>query len=165
MFNFLAVDPSLRNTGWVYGARYTNGRLKILDYGVIETNPSMSNIVCVQKIFRGLTKYNYTCLVAESLSGAARSAKAAWSLSAAQAIVTCVVEHKRCKYVEHTPVTIKKAVGNYKKMDIIKWAMKQYPEIKTWNYHNGRVTQSYNEHLADALAIMFATEKLRKWRT
>lgn len=163
MFSFLAVDPSLRNTGYVYGQRLGENNLRILDYGVVETTPDMNNMVAVSLIFKKLTSFDYKILVAESLSGGAKSAKAAWSLAAAQSTLACVVLHKKCDYVEHTPMTIKKTINHYKKLDIIRWAHNKYPNLK-WKFYRGKITISYNEHLADSLAIMWTTEMLKKWK-
>lgn len=67
--------------------------------------------------------------------------------------------------LEVTPQELKKnSVGtkNASKAEIIEWAYGKHPEAD-WHWHGGKL-QNKNEHIADAIALIYAGMKLPEFK-
>lgn len=170
----LGIDPGLANMGLVEadvclltGKVINVSRMTLIrtekskDKQVKRRNDDMHRARTLQE---GLSTAASRCLLGMAeVPGGAQSARAAYALGIAVGILSsCPVP-----LIEVDPQQVKKAVTGKKtasKQEMIEWATAQFPDAD-WIKQRGRLTDA-NEHLADALAIIFAgitTPEFKSW--
>ena len=164
----LALDPSFRNTGWVFLHVGDELGVRILDAGVIRTEPSknkkelksVANHNATKLIARELWKLFTTIkpryVLAESKAGS-KSATAGELMAMAQAAVACTSEFVGYEVNLVTPHKVKKTLtGKTKasKEEIRDAVIAQYPDCVPII---GKIKPaSKQEHAYDALAVFMA---------
>ena len=163
MVRFLAIDPALNNFGLARG--YLNGtKVEIDAIKLISTKntasqqKNLADARRIKKIRAEILSFStdHQIVLAE-IPGGSKSYKAAWSLGIALAVVVTLDNPT----IFVTPLEVKKSIGQYAKVDIIKWAVSNYPHLDWLRYQNNKLRRN-NEHCADAIAI--AVAGLRKYK-
>lgn len=167
----IGIDPSMSNTALV---AMKDG--KVIDRMLIETEPAKGKQVRVnsdtiarcRKIYGGahdfVVRNNPDIVISEVPSGS-QGNRAAVGYG-----VVCMLLAGMGYVMEVTPDEVKVAATGKKtasKKDMIEWAMDKHPELE-WNYHKvkGKMvqTEAKNEHLADAVAVIYAGMKLPEFQ-
>lgn len=168
---FLAVDSSLRNTGVAIGT--IDGDKVLVDKIILNTTEKTKNkqvrassdtIDACRQNFQFLQKvieeYKPQVIMAETPSGS-QSSSGMKSYGA-----TCqLIGSLSPSPIEVTPNEVKMASVGKKtasKKEMIEWAHGLYPDLE-WYWHAGKL-QNKNEHMADAVAIVFAGMQTRQFQ-
>ena len=168
---FLAVDSSLRNTGVAIGT--IDGDKVLVDKIILNTTEKTKNkqvrassdtIDACRQNFQFLQKvieeYEPQVIMAETPSGS-QSSSGMKSYGA-----TCqLIGSLSPSPIEVTPNEVKMASVGKKtasKKEMIEWAHGLYPDLE-WYWHAGKL-QNKNEHMADAVAIIFAGMQTRQFQ-
>lgn len=168
---FLAVDSSLRNTGVAIGT--IDGDKVLVDKIILNTTEKTKNkqvrassdtIDACRQNFQFLQKvieeYQPQVIMAETPSGS-QSSSGMKSYGA-----TCqLIGSLSPSPIEVTPNEVKMASVGKKtasKKEMIEWAHRLYPDLE-WYWYAGSL-QNKNEHMADAVAIVFAGIQTRQFQ-
>lgn len=142
------IDPGLGRTGYGIIQVTKNKKLKCLDYGVIETNPSASKVQRLAEISKKIQslfkKHNPDLLVTEKLYFF-KNIKTAIPVAEAGGVILLMAAKKKIPVFELTPLQIKFSLtknGKAKKKEIIN-IVKKILKIKR---------ESLIDDAADALA-------------
>lgn len=111
----LGIDPGLSATG--YGIlNSSNGKLKVLDYGVIRTNPVQPLQLRLRELSnrlkRIINKYNPSIVVSEKIFFY-KNVKTAISVGKAIGVIFLTCTHPYIDIVEYSPIEIKQAIVGY----------------------------------------------------
>jgi len=167
---WLAVDPSLRNTGWAIMDHGT-----VWEVGLICTERDKSlpvyldNQRCLELICCGMRDAHQACglgadLVYAEAKGGSKSAKAAAAMAMAQGVLIGSLASRADIHLM-LPQKVKQIVcGNRSasKDDIRAAVDKLYPNAFEMMVDAGYKAKKYNEHIYDAIAIGWAINKERK---
>lgn len=157
-----AVDPALRHTGIARAIYNTETcefeNLTVTLFCTTKGNQlhEIRNCYALATRFRSLgMTFQYVCV---EVPGGSQSASAAKGIGCVLALFTQIPQ---CRLVPVTPTEVKVAAVNNRKAgkrEIIEWAAARYPEAG-WHYHKYRGEMRLtndNEHMADAIAILYA---------
>lgn len=160
----MALDPSLRNTGIALGYYDTDlHEVVVEDIRLVRTEADKSKQVrknsddlrCAREIRTALAEahrqHKPAVVFAEVPSGT-QSSRASWTLGVTVGLLAAVP----LPLVEVTPKQVKRTFtghGGASKQDIIDLAVKMFPDLP-WLHHHGKLVNA-NEHMADAVAVMF----------
>ena len=159
----LALDPSLRNTGYVI-ATVTKDTVTYTSCGVITTEPKKQNIGSLiadathlyTEVSSLLSQADIVCSEASFF---AKDAKAAVVKGVIVGLLTIVKNNAPLHVV--TQSQAKKATGqDFKDKDpkavVMEWALAHLPESLVPMYR-GKVNQTKFNHIADAVAVLHAS--------
>lgn len=165
---FLSIDPSLANTGVVWGTVDTQSLKITITAGVLcETEKTKQKQVrassdlierCRQIhrfLYHQIQVYKPDFIFAETPSGS-QSADGMKNYGIVSMLLATLNPHP----IQVTPQEVKIASVGSKtasKDDIILWATTNHPG-DFWLYHNKKLVKK-NEHIADAIAIAYAAIK------
>ena len=163
MTTILALDHSLCNTGFaVYGKCIGSAVTEVVSVGLYQRKQDKA---CKHAVFANilatghglLHKYDPKQVVIESPNvcrseGAAASKFSVYMLAAFFALHKVPVHYVSAKQVKAAAGLPLKA----SKAEMIDVMYKKYGERLQWYKHNGKVTISKNEHIADALGVLEA---------
>lgn len=170
----LGIDPGLANMGLVEAevCLLTGEVIKISRMTLIRTEKSKDKQVKrrnddmhrARLLTNGLSDSASRCLLGMAeIPGGAQSARAAYALGVAVGVLAgCPIP-----LIEVDPQQVKKEVTGKKtasKQEMIEWATAKFPDAD-WIRQRERITDA-NEHLADALAIIFTgitTPEFKAW--
>jgi Holliday junction resolvasome RuvABC endonuclease subunit len=167
---WLAIDPSLRNTGWAL-----MDTEKVYDVGLIHTKRDSDRLVyldnqrCLSELSNGIrhapryTPEGIPRDVYMEAKGGSKSAKAAAAMAMAQGVMIGALE---CDHPIHLilPQEVKKRFcGDRRasKDDIRVRVDELYPEAFGMMVDKGFKAKKYNEHIYDAIAIGWAINQRR----
>ena len=166
---WLAVDPSLRNTGWAIMDEGT-----VCWIGLICTEKGdgpvyLDNQESLERLACGLGDAASLCAshiieVHAEAKGGSKSAKAAAAMAMAQGVLIGSLAHRADIHLM-LPQKVKQIVcGNRSasKDDIRAAVDKLYPNAFEMMVDAGYKAKKYNEHIYDAIAIGWAINKERK---
>jgi Holliday junction resolvasome RuvABC endonuclease subunit len=168
---FLAIDSSLRHTGIAVGNIDKDDNIKVELIDLHHTEKSNNKQVRASSDAIDACRLNFKYLqdvinthkpqiiFAETPSGSQSSSGMKSYGATCQLIASLVPEA-----IEVTPNEVKMStVGNKKasKRDMIDWANGKHPDVQ-WTYHGGRIKND-NEHMADAICIVYAGIKTRMY--
>lgn len=159
----LALDPSLRNTGYVI-ATVTKGTVIYSSCGVVTTDPKRQSVDSLiadathlyTEVSSLLSQVDIVCSEASFF---AKDAKAAIVKGVIVGLLT-IVKNKVPLHVV-TQSQAKKATGqDFKDKDpkavVMEWALAHLPESLVPMYR-GKVNQTKFNHIADAVAVLHAS--------
>jgi crossover junction endodeoxyribonuclease RuvC len=110
----LGIDPGTATTG--FGVVKTGKNLKCLDYGLVQTNPSLSTAERLKKINNELNKlikkYQPKAMAVESLYFF-KNVKTAMPVSQAKGVILLTAAKKNIPVYEFTPLQAKMTVVGY----------------------------------------------------
>ena len=159
----LALDPSLRNTGYVI-ATVTKDTVTYVSCGVITTEPKKQNIDSLiadaTQLYTEVSGLlSQADIVCSEASFFAKDAKAAVVKGVIVGLLT-IVRNKVPLHVV-TQSQAKKATGqDFKDKDpkaaVMEWALAHLPESLVPMYR-GKVNQTKFNHIADAVAVLHAS--------
>lgn len=167
----IGIDPSMSNTGLV---KMDIDQMKVIDSLLIETEKtknkqvraSSDTISRCQELYTqsiNFVKQPFSLVMGETPSGS-QSASGAKNYG-----ISCMLL-AMFNVLEVTPHEVKMASVGSKtasKLDIIKWAMGKHPEvpwiINTTGKNKGEPGLK-NEHLADAIAVIYAGMQLPEFK-
>jgi len=101
-------------------------------------------------------------ICAAEIPSGAQSAKASYAFG----LVVGVLSHHRKPLIEVTPTEVKKAVTGYagaSKQEMIEWATEFAPHL-AWRPGQGKKWADKNEHMADALAIVYTAVRTEQFK-
>lgn len=164
MIKFISIDSSLANTGIAVGTIDSEKNIKVDSIHLHVTEKSKHKQVRASSdtIYRCRSTWNFitdiikkenpSVIFMETPSGS-QSSSGMKSYGA-----TCqLIASLNPSPIEVTPTEVKVAsVGNKtaSKVDMINWAYNLYPGLN-WLWHANKL-QAKNEHMADAIAILYA---------
>ena len=144
----LGIDPGYANTGFGI-VDFINGTMKLVGYGVIETDNSMTHSKRLLEIFNGIEtvieKYKPNeCAMEDLFFG--KNASSAMNVSEAKGVVTVALEKNSIPLFMYKPNQIKSSVTGTQSAD--KDTVERYVQILL------RLKEKPNpDHAADALAM------------
>ncbi len=161
---YLAIDPSLCNTGWVVVHSWDI----VVDHGVIATKPqrkagsrAKDNSRRVAEIYRQLrvkmVEYDVGRIFSEQPSGGSKSAKANTAMGLASAVVSCLATQYDVPLEIVTARQTKESLTgdpNASKGEMMRHAAMIYPAVAK-QYPSRKAGKPYAdkfEHVADAIA-------------
>jgi Holliday junction resolvasome RuvABC endonuclease subunit len=168
---FVGIDPSLTHTALV-AMKYDGRDLVGLDFELIETEKtkqkqvraSSDTIKRSREIFRQsidfIKRHGPAVVFAETPSGS-QNASAMKGYGMSCFLIGTITPEP----IEVTPMEVKLASAGSKtasKKEMIEWAMFKHPEIK-W-IMNGKKPQNKCEHIADAIAAIYAGMRTTQYR-
>ncbi|MGP1586840.1 MAG: crossover junction endodeoxyribonuclease RuvC [Treponemataceae bacterium] len=109
----LGIDPGLANTGWGV-IQYDGIRLKLIDYGCIETSGDILHALRLKEIYeqiQAVIDYYKPKEAAMETLFFARNVTSALSVAEARGVVTLCLAQNRLPIGEYTPNTIKQSVS------------------------------------------------------
>jgi Holliday junction resolvasome RuvABC endonuclease subunit len=164
---FVAIDSSLRNTGIAKGYILEDGSIQVESIHLNETTKTKDKRVRANSdtIARCRETYNFCkqhidmfephVIFAEAPSGSQNASGMKSYGATCQLLASLYPE-----VTEVTPDEVKKASVGIKtasKRQMIDWAYAAYPTLN-WYWYSGKL-QDKNEHVADAIAIVYAGVK------
>ena len=165
---FISIDSSLANTGIAVGSIKSDGLIVMSKIMLLETEKTKNKQVrassdtiarCKQTylfIQKAIKDHYPTVIFVETPSGS-QSASGMKSYGATcQLIASCDPSP-----IEVTPNEVKMASVGSKtasKKDMINWAHSKYPNLQ-WDKNKDGTLKNKNEHMADAIAIVYAGMK------
>lgn len=167
---FLSIDSSLSNTGIAAGEIYD--KIIVQHIYLIQTEKtknkkvraSSDTIARCRTTYDGvhniIQKFKPDVIFAETPSGS-QSASGMKSYGSTCQLIASISPPP----IEVTPDEVKKASVGRKdasKKEIIDWAYNLYPALK-WRFYKGNL-QAKNEHMADAIAAIFAGIKTDEFK-
>lgn len=168
---FLAIDSSLRHTGIAVGTIDKDDNITVDFIRLNTTEKTTSKQVRASsdaidacrsnfKFLQGIIKeYKPQIIFAETPSGS-QSSSGMKSYGA-----TCqLIASLEPDAIEVTPHEVKMSTVGSKtasKRAMIDWAYERYPDLE-WTWHEGRIKND-NEHMADAICIVYAGIKTRMY--
>jgi crossover junction endodeoxyribonuclease RuvC len=112
----IGIDPGTALTGFGVIRESADGRLELVDYGVIETSAKETDAKRLQIIYSRLTEtlsfYNINSCAVERLFFQ-KNAKTAISVGQARGVILLALEQAHLEIHEYNPVEIKQAVTGY----------------------------------------------------
>lgn len=163
MIKFISIDPSLRNTAFVYG-HIADGKIKLEGSAIIQTikdtnkqvRASSQLVDRCRKLIIGTKNYvnihKPDVCFSETPSGA-QSFNSAVSYAVSCAIIACVEPQP----IEVSPQEVKNVTGlkNPSKKEIIELVDKKYPDFLP-KKKDGTILLAEAEHIADAIIVVEA---------
>lgn len=170
----MGIDPSLRNTGIAIAEvnTETGNVVKIVDLILARTQPGPKSqrkssadfeaaTVISTSIRNAVAEFRPSVVFAEIPSGT-QSARASFALGITLGIMATMLP----KPIEVTPQQTKlQSVGvrTATKGEMIEWAVAVYPEAQWQRTSGGRIMNA-NEHLADAIGVIYAGLVTPEWQ-
>lgn len=169
---FVAIDSSLANTGIAIGEINTLGKVMITAIMLHETKKSKNKQIRASSdaIDRCRGTYNFVqeiikdvnpaVIFAETPSGS-QSSNAMKSYGATCMLIAVISPPP----IEVTPIEVKLATVGDKtasKDRMIQWAYGKYPDLD-WDKNSDGSLKNKNEHMADAIAIAYASVKTNEF--
>jgi len=115
----LGIDPGLATTGWGV-IKKEQQAISMLGYGVVQTKPGLNRGKRFKEIYLGLakiiSKYKPEVVAVEKLFFF-KNLKTALPVSEARGVVLLLVEQKKKKIVELTPLEVKMGICGYGRAD------------------------------------------------
>lgn len=167
--NIVSFDPSLRNWGCVNATLDTgNNVVTVTGMNLIETSEAKSSKKGVRQNSQDIASSEmlHEGMVAACAPATIAFAEVPVGSQSARAMASygiCVGVLGGCPIplIQVTPTEVKKAAtgcGTATKEEMIEWAVRKHPEAPwlTINRHGERQLLNKNEHLADAVAAIYA---------
>lgn len=180
----LALDPSFTNTGAALFEVDTeiSGVFHVLDIRLIQTAPAKEKMVRkssddfarAQEIavnLKALIAQPVSCVIAELPHGS-QSARSSWALGITVGILATFTTMADLPCILVSEKEVKRAVfnggGRPTKEDMIEEMIKRHPNLR-WLPAQGKARERSlwspkNEHLADAIATIYAGQNTHLWR-
>lgn len=160
----VGCDPSWRNWGIAIGnVSLADGDLRITDMKVVltsatedhTTRKSTLDIQSAKLLYEGVSDaVNGADIVCVEVPTGSQNFDAATGRGICLGILGSVAADH---FIYVTPQSVKKIVGDPKatKRDVVEWASSRHPEAP-WPMHNGKISVSKAEHMADAIVAIYA---------
>lgn len=173
----VGLDPSMSNFGMIKGKLdMKSGVLSDLNPLLVSTFPkgkakkqirtNSHDLVRAQTIYESMERFIAdvsVCFVEVPVGS--QSARSMTNYGVCIGLLASI----KCLMIQVTPTEVKEASVGSKtasKAEMIKWATTKFPNVD-WLTHRGKLTNK-NEHLADALATIYAgvrTDDFKKFKT
>lgn len=171
----LGFDPSLNNWGVAQALLTTNTTIEVTGLDLIspvkpsgkQVRQNSKDIQCAAQLATAITKF---CPIAQAIfvevPVGSQSSRAMASYGICVGILGAIRE-QGYSFFELTPKEVKLAATgdpNASKQTMIDWAISAFPDAG-WPRHQGKVTASKAEHMADAVATIYAGIQLSEFQT
>lgn len=155
----LGIDPGIGRVGWGIISKLDGGKLKVEDYGCIETEPN-SEIpgrlyAIYDEVGRIIDEYKPQQMAIEDLFFA-KNVKTAFSVGQARGVILLSASQKNLKINIYTPLQVKNAVAGYGRAE-----KRQIGEMVKLTLHLKQVPKP--DDAADALAIALTDAFIKRY--
>lgn len=173
IINFLSMDPSFRNTAIVKG-QIVDGIVTLTGYELTITSKTKNKKIrassdavdrcriLMDSISDQLDKFKPNVTFSETPSGSQSAAS-----MKGYGISCALIALLRPPAIQVSPMEVKVASVGSKtasKEEMIAWAVENHPELDWPRKPNGDVVKAKGEHIADAIAVVYAGMKTDQYK-